>query len=102
MKFIVEIVEARSTSTCSKGESVLASMVRSNIKRIPSGCHGGGCGVCKIRILAGQYETGKMNRNVLTIEEEREGFSLACKTFAEEDLEITVVGHMKKFYGNNL
>ena len=102
MKFIVEIVEAGSTSTCSKGESVLASMVRSNIKRIPSGCHGGGCGVCKIRILAGRYGTGKMNRSVLTIEEEREGFSLACKTFAKEDLEISVVGQIKKFYGGLL
>lgn len=98
MKFSITIDGTNCTSVCSRGENILVSMARSNVNRIPSGCHGGGCGVCKIRILSGEYKTGRMNRDVLPLEDEQKGYSLACKTFAEGNLEIVVVGRMKKFY----
>jgi ferredoxin len=77
-------------------------MGRQGLKKIPSGCHGGGCGVCKIKILFGRYRVGKMSRDVISPDEVEAGFALACKTFAEEDLEIAVVGHIIKYYRERL
>lgn len=92
----ITIPEIDLSASCKEGESVLAAMVRHGIKRIPSGCHGGGCGVCKIKIDAGQYKAGKMSLSAISREEMDKGYALACKTFAKEDLEIAVVGAMRK------
>ncbi|MCK5750487.1 MAG: 2Fe-2S iron-sulfur cluster binding domain-containing protein [Oricola sp.] len=100
--FRISIPEAGCISTCEPDETVLAAMGRHGLKKIPSGCHGGGCGVCKIRILSGCYRVGKMNRDVISPKEIEDGFALACKTIAEGDLEIAVVGRMRKFYRERL
>jgi ferredoxin len=50
------------------------------------GCRGGGCGTCRVRVRAGTYRTGRMSRAHVTLEEEREGYALACKLFPLEDL----------------
>ena len=100
--FRISIPEAGCVSASKADESVLAAMGRQGLKKIPSGCHGGGCGVCKIRILFGRYRVGKMNRDVISPDDVKAGFALACKTFAEEDLEIAVVGRMRKYYRERL
>ena len=94
--FRITIPEIDRSMLCKDGASVLAAMGRQGIKRIPSGCHGGGCGVCKIKILAGRYRTGKMSLSAISCEELDKGYALACKTIAEGDLEIAVVGAMRK------
>jgi len=43
-----------------------------------------------------------MNSDVISPEEIEDGYALACKTIAEEDLEIAVVGRMRKFYRERL
>ncbi len=43
-----------------------------------------------------------MNRDVISPKEIEDGFALACKTIAEGDLEIAVVGRMRKFYRERL
>lgn len=74
------------------GQSVLHCMARLGKKGIPKGCLGGGCGICKIRILSGAYHTGRMSRDQVTEDEQARGYSLACKTFADSDLCVEVVG----------
>ncbi|WP_431475415.1 2Fe-2S iron-sulfur cluster-binding protein [Marinobacter sp. KM021] len=32
------------------------------MKCVPVGCRGGGCGFCKIRVLEGDFECGKMSK----------------------------------------
>ncbi len=77
-------------------QSILHAMARLGKKGIPKGCLGGGCGVCKIRVLSGEYRTGKMSRDQVTEDEERAGLTLACKTFAESDLTLEVIGKMQR------
>ena len=80
---------------CAAGQSLLRGMEKLGIKGIPVGCRGGGCGVCKARVLAGEYTTGKMSRRHVSIDEEADGYVLACRCRPESDLTLAVVGRMK-------
>ncbi len=79
---------------CSKDMNVLAAMERSRCQGIPVGCRNGGCGACKVRVCSGHYETRKMNRAVLSEQEEREGCVLACRTYPREDIRVQVLGRV--------
>ncbi len=58
---------------------------------IPVGCRGGGCGVCRIRVLGGDYETRKMSIRHVTPEEQSDGVLLACRVFPRSDLRIKLM-----------
>jgi len=63
---------------------------------VVEGCRGGGCGICRVRIVSGRYSCGRMSKAEVTDAERAEGFALACKVIAETDLEIEAVG--KRFF----
>ena len=67
-------------------------MAKTGRKGIPKGCFGGGCGICRIRVIDGDHITGKMSRAHVTEQEEAEGYALACKCFPCSDLQVEVVG----------
>lgn len=81
---------------CPENLSVLTAMAQLGRKGIPSGCHGGGCGVCKIQVLSGEVETGVMSRSCISEDEESQGFALACRSYPASDIALKVVGKMKK------
>ncbi len=81
---------------CAEDQNVLCAMERLGRKGIPVGCRGGGCGVCKIHVLEGRYTTRRMSRACVSEAEEAAGILLACKVFPLSNLNIHVVGHMKK------
>lgn len=60
-------------------------------ERIPVGCRGGGCGICRIRVLSGVYETKKMSCKHVTKEMLAEGIVLACRICPRSELEIAVL-----------
>ena len=61
------------------------------LEAIPVGCRGGGCGICRIRVLAGDYETEKMSRKHVTEEEQADGLALACRVYPRSDLRVEVM-----------
>jgi ferredoxin len=73
---------------CPEGQTVLIAMKRKGLTCLPSGCCAGGCGICKVRVLAGNYETKIMSRAQVTIEEENKGIALACRILPSSDLKI--------------
>jgi len=77
-------------------ENVLRAMEVLGRKGIPVGCRGGGCGVCKVQVVEGQYHTRKMSRACISEQEERDGIVLACRLLADSDLRLRVVGKMLK------
>ncbi len=82
---------------CAATQNVLRGMECLGRKGIPVGCRGGGCGVCKVRVLRGQYRTEKMSRARVSAEEQRQGYALACRLYADEgDLHLQVVGKMQR------
>lgn len=74
--------------SCSDAETVLAAAQRSGKRVILVGCRNGGCGVCKIRVLRGEYQTGRMSRAHVSEPEERQGYTLACRTKPTSSLTI--------------
>ncbi len=79
---------------CAEDVHVLQAMEQARCHGIPVGCRNGGCGACKVRITKGQYQARKMNRAVVTSEEEADGCVLACKTYPRSDIAIHVLGRV--------
>jgi CDP-4-dehydro-6-deoxyglucose reductase len=76
--------------TCADSEDLLTAARKKGVFIIPTGCLGGGCGMCKIKIVEGQYERGKCSKAVLNDAEREEHYSLACKTYPRSDMKIKV------------
>lgn len=82
--------------SCRPGETVLEAMERVSgvgraligAKRIPVGCRRGGCGVCRVQVLAGIYRSLPQSRNHVSREEESEGYALACRLIPDSDLDL--------------
>lgn len=77
---------------CRPGESLLAAAERNQGGGITVGCRGGGCGVCKIRVVHGRFRVGPMSRAKVSDREVAEGYALACRVYPEDDLVIDVNG----------
>ena len=83
--------------TCSEQDTVFDGLVRTSSGVIINGCHGGGCGVCKIEVLSGSYEAfGTMSCAHVSSEDRALGRVLACKIRPRDDIVINVIGKIKK------
>jgi len=94
--FNVTIEETGESYRCAPNESLLAGMERLGKKGIPVGCRGGGCGVCKIEVLAGSYSKRVMSRAYVSAEEEAAGQVLACRVYPTSDIRLRVLGKMAR------
>lgn len=70
------------------GGRVLHEMIRCHVRAVPVGCRGGGCGVCRVRILDGEYEALRMSRRHVSEAELAEGVVLACRVVPRTDLVV--------------
>ncbi|MFV0259081.1 MAG: 2Fe-2S iron-sulfur cluster-binding protein [Acidimicrobiales bacterium] len=61
------------------GRPVLDSLVGRPSAPIDVGCRGGGCGVCRVRILDGAFETRKMSRRHVSERQQADRYALACR-----------------------
>jgi ferredoxin len=52
------------------------------------GCRRGGCGICRVRVLAGHYETTVMSAAFVNEGERSEGYALACCLYPRSDLVV--------------
>lgn len=94
----IELDNCAQSFVCADDLNVLRGMECLGLKGIPVGCRGGGCGVCKVRVLAGEYHTAKMSRACVSQQEETDGYVLACRLFALSDLRLEVVGKMLRAF----
>lgn len=99
MPFRVHIENCGESFVCADGVNVLHGMEGLGRRGIPVGCRGGGCGVCKVRVLEGEYRTDRMSRDCVSEQEQGQGYALACRTFANGDLRLQVVGKMARALG---
>lgn len=92
MLFQVTIENTGEMFRCAEEMNVLEAMEKARCKGIPVGCRNGGCGACKVRVTKGRYIKRKMNRAVLSADEEADYCVLACKTYPQSDLALNVLG----------
>ncbi len=96
-KFAVHVAQTDETFPCAANESLLTGMVRLGRKGIPVGCVNGGCGVCKVRILAGDIKAlGPISRAHVTVDEEQQGYTLACRVAPQTAVNLEVAGKLHK------
>lgn len=81
----------KSFDSCNE-DHILNCMAKGGVSLAPNGCHGGGCGVCKIKILDGEIETLSMSKKYITEDEKKSGFVLACRAIPKSDVEFEFIG----------
>jgi len=63
---------------------------------VPKGCHNGACGVCRVKVLSGEFKNLGMNRKLITEEDEANNIFLACRLKAKSDMELEMIPKKKK------
>jgi ferredoxin len=64
---------------------------------IPTGCQRGGCGMCKVKVLDGEFvQELERNHDVLSDQELENGYALACCMTPKSDLEMITVEDYQK------
>ena len=96
MKFQVQIQDTGETYRCDERDSVLTGMENLGRKGIPVGCRNGGCGVCKVEVVDGDYAARVMSREHVSAEDEACGRVLACRVRPSSDIALKVIGKLKK------
>lgn len=96
-KWDVRIRQTGESYSCDAEESLLAGMARLGRRGIPVGCLGGGCGVCKVRVLSGEVrKLGPVSRAHVSEGEEAQGYTLACRVAPGAGVELEVAGRFEK------
>src|SRR6476646_11126251 len=64
---------------------------------IPTGCQRGGCGMCKVKVVSGEFDQELVrSHEALSDEELANGFALACCMTAKSDIEIITIEDYEK------
>lgn len=84
------ITEIRSGASfaCQDAQSVLQAMERQRQRCVPVGCRSGGCGLCKVQVLSGEFACGPMSARHAPAAGRARGEVLACRLFPRSDLTI--------------
>jgi len=83
--------------SCYDGETVLEGALRGKGGTLRSGCASGGCGICRIAVLGGQWQRcGVMSRAHVSEADEIAGVVLACRIRPQSDLLIQEAAHRPK------
>ena len=84
----IQVLNRDQEYRCEAGKNLLTGMESDNKQCINIGCRGGGCGVCKIRVIAGIYQQKRMSKAHISAEDKEQGFALACRIFPSGDMLI--------------
>jgi ferredoxin len=89
--FLIEVRNIDERFLCQEHQSLLGGIESQRSQAVQIGCRGGGCGVCKIRIISGDYETKKVSVKHVSKEQAAEGYALSCRVFPCSDMIIETV-----------
>lgn len=93
MAYRVHIMQTAESFEVDAGESVLEAATRQRVL-LAHECTFGGCGTCRIKLVEGSvgYEEFPL---ALTLEEEQQGYALACQARPRSDLVISVTSALE-------
>ncbi len=97
----IVVRETGDSFACTEDQNLLQGMRTFKLgvpmlEAIPVGCRGGGCGICRIHVVSGEYETQKMSRKHVPYEDQDRGIALACRVYPRSDLNIDVLSLPEK------
>lgn len=88
----IRIIDRDLTFSCRENETLLAALERNFGRDRMVGCRMGGCGICRIRIVSGRWESLPMSSDHVDESDKAEGFALACRIYPRSDIECRFVG----------
>jgi Na+-transporting NADH:ubiquinone oxidoreductase subunit NqrF len=95
--FTIRILDTNHEFYCDSKNNLLQAIGLTTKKGIPVGCRKGGCGICKIQVKEGNYETLKMSSSHISEHEILENIVLACRVKPCSDLTVEIKGlNLKK------
>jgi ferredoxin len=92
MPFQIAVAETALSFPCRDDQTVLGAMIQARATVVQIGCRGGGCGVCRVQVLEGQYETGTMSHAQIGQSDRDQGIVLSCQLFPRSDLRLRALG----------
>lgn len=87
MTYEVAVEGLDRTFACREDQSLLSALAPIHRLEIESGCRGGGCGVCKIALLEGEVECGKMS----AAHADGKTTFLACRVYPRSNVRVRVL-----------
>lgn len=57
-------------------------------RKLPVGCRRGGCGICRVRVVEGDYRADLMSRAHISLEDQSEGLVLSCCIYPLSELSL--------------
>lgn len=94
MTFQILVADAHRAFACRADQTVLAAMSRAGQDGVQVGCRSGGCGVCRVQVMEGEYECGTMSGAEVCAQDVARGIALACQVYPRSDLRIRAMGKM--------
>lgn len=88
----VRITNSNLVFRCRETETVLAALERAVGRDRMVGCRGGACGLCRIRVDSGNYESLPMSSDHVDAREKAAGLALACRIYPRGDLTCSYLG----------
>jgi ferredoxin len=88
----IAVADFPTTFRCAEDQSVLAAVAGAGLSAIQVGCRGGGCGVCRVAVISGEFETGCMSEAHVSAGDRARGIVLACQLFPRSDLQVRALG----------
>ncbi len=76
---------------CSESERILIAMERAGQKGIPVGCRNGGCGICKVKVVTGDYVRGKMSSVHIGPDDIKNNYALACRVYPRSEMRVEAI-----------
>ena len=89
LKFNVRLEPSNKEIVLKAGENLLTVALAQGIKW-PHKCRVGSCGTCKCKVLEGEVKPEIDFGNVLSPEQIKQGFVLACKSCPKTNLKILI------------
>ena len=89
LKFNVRLEPSNKEIVLKVGENLLTVALAQGIKW-PHKCRVGSCGTCKCKVLEGEVKPEIDFGNVLSPEQIKQGFDLACKSSPKTNLKILI------------
>ena len=92
VRYTITVKDTGVNFTCAEDEAVLAMMFRNGKGPLRNGCCGGGCGICRMKILSGDWHAFKpMSAAHVSEADIKEGVVLLCCVQPRSDLIIASV-----------
>lgn len=86
--YTITVQESGKTFVCAPDCSVLSAMIAARCGPVHHGCCGGGCGVCRMRVVSGDYHVFKNMSRAHTDPDARPDIVLTCCIQPRSDLVI--------------